>query len=267
MGTPMTHDIPSLLTGLDAAPAGELTAAERERREDLLHTVLRDSGRHVPSARAPRRRHRSLALAIAGTVAVAGALVVVVQHAVPFSGGPGGPLTTAELAAWTSTPGRLDVSRGRGAAARSWCLDEMKDAPGAGKRATITNGDFRGKVASMIVHRGGNAMLCLTGSDGTGLWELVDPVRAVAPDAVTVDSAGSHGDKDTGFTYVEGSVGSDVREVSVRDAGRSFSATVQDGRWTAWWPTPDPHGTVTGSVVLGLADGTTRTVSSAGLSR
>jgi hypothetical protein len=36
-------------------------------------------------------------------------------------------------------------------------------------RTQRDNGDFRGEVASMVVHRGDDAFLCLTGSDGTGL--------------------------------------------------------------------------------------------------
>lgn len=64
-------------------------------------------------------------------------------------------------------------------------------------------------------------------------------------------------------------VGSDVEKVTVRDHGHTVQATVQDGRWTAWWPDGNPDGLLTGTVTLTLTlrDGTTRTVDADALMR
>jgi hypothetical protein len=253
---------------MDVAPDPQLTQTERERSFSLLREVLADDAVIFAPARAGWSRSTRWGLAIAGSgaaaVLVVGAVVVAphVLNRVNVGDG-GGPLTAVELASWTSTPSALSSST-LSNGAKSWCLGSMESGPGAGSPATFTNADERGDVASMIIHRAGYTMLCMTGPDGTGFWELDgDPSVAaptVAADAVSIESAGSHGDGSTGFTYVEGLAGSSVTAITVRDAGKTFSATVEDGRWTAWWPTADPHGTITGTVTITTTDGASRTV-------
>ena len=263
----------------DAAPQQPLTPTERDRSEALLRSVLADatqtsSTSSTSTASGSRRAKPQRAKAVGWAVAAAGvaaALIVggavVAPHLANRLGtstADAGPLTTVELAGWTSTPTQ-NVS----AAAKDWCLGKMTSGPGAGASATITNQDQRGEVASMIVNRAGYAMLCIVGPDSTGFWELdgtpTDPTPTVAADAITIESAGSHGDGASGFTYVEGYVGSDVTALTVHDAGRTFTATVENGRWTAWWPTPNPHGAVTGTVTITTKAGATHTVSGEGL--
>jgi hypothetical protein len=252
----------------DVAPETTLTERERSQSDALLRSVLADRAatptRHAPNSKA---KTRGWALAGAGAGVAAAALivggVVVAPHLANRLGvgaaTASGPLTTVELADWTSTPTQ-DVTP----AARQWCLNFMAGGPGAGSATTITNQDQRGQVASMFVNRGGYSMLCIAGPDGTGFWELdgtpSDPAPTVASDGVTIESAGSHGDGASGFTYVEGYVGTDVKSISITDAGKTFAATVEAGRWTAWWPTADPHGTVTGTVTITTTDGASHTV-------
>lgn len=140
----------------------------------------------------------------------------------------------------------------------------MAGGPGAGSVATFNNLDQRGNFASVFVQRAGYSMLCIAGPGGTGFWELdgepSDPATSIAPNAITLGSAGSHGDGMTGFTYVEGHVGASVKAISITDAGRTFAASVEGGRWSAWWPTADPHGAITGTVTITDIDGTSRTM-------
>jgi hypothetical protein len=222
-------------------------------RERLMRQIDLDTPPALPTR--PRRRRR-LMLPLVGVLAAgAAAAAVVVTH---YSQGASGPLSSAELASWTSTPMPLNPATSRGASAEQWCLDRMKDAPGAGAPATITNADFRGQVASMVINRGGNAMFCLVASDTSGMWEVIDPVKTTAADAITFDTGGSHGDGASAFNYAEGSVGASVTAITFHDGGRTFRVTVQDRRWTAWWP--GATGGVPSTLTLTLANGTTRTV-------
>jgi hypothetical protein len=257
------------LAELDAAPATELTAHERERSDALLRTVLASAPEPTVAPRRRGARGWIIGTAAALGVGVAAIAVIVVAPHLPIAqlGAPQAAttLTTAELASWTSDPTPLATSAGLGATERSRCLSSMSGGPGAASAGTITNADQRGDVASMIVNRGGYSILCITGSDGTGLWEVVGDPTVTQPqpaaDGITLDSAGSHGQYASGFTYVEGLVGPKVTAISVHDAGKTFAATVENGRWTAWWPTPNPHGTVTGSITITTTGGATRTVS------
>jgi hypothetical protein len=265
------NNITNELKNHDAAPERTLTEQERSQSDALLHSVLADRGaaptRHVPNSKAKTRGWAIAAVGVAAALVVGG--VVVAPHLVNrlgTSAAASGPLTTIELADWTSTPTQ-DVTP----AARDWCLSFTAGGPGAGSATTITNQDQRGQVASMFVNRGGYSMLCIAGPDGTGFWELdgspSDPAPTVASDGITIESAGSHGDGASGFTYVEGYVGSDVKSITITDAGKTFDATVEAGRWTAWWPTADPHGTVTGTVTITTTDGTSHTVPGSSLQK
>lgn len=263
------------LTALDAAPAAPLTADERIRSEQLLNSILASSitaeAATPPRRTAARTRGwRIAAYGLAAAVLVGGAVVVVPRliHAttVPTASGP---LTTVELAAWTGTPKVLTPTDAAAQPAIAWCLNKMTTAPGAGATPSIGNLDQRGDITSMIITRAGYTMLCISGPNSTGFWELdgdpATPVSPIAATAVTVESAGSHGDGPTGFTYVEGRVGANVKSITVTDAGRTFSAVIANGLWTAWWPTTDPHGEITGTVTIGTTDGSSRTVSGVSL--
>ncbi|MDH6132949.1 hypothetical protein P3T37_002335 [Kitasatospora sp. MAA4] len=233
-------------------------------RERLMRQIDLDLDTPIPTPAPARPRfRRRLAVTLAGALVVGTAVAVVATQS--SRGGGSGPLSSAELASWTGVPAPLAASTGPGAIAEKWCLDRMTAGPGAGAPVTITNADLRGKVASMIVNRGGNAMLCYVASETSGLWEAIDPVKPVAPDAVTDDTGGSHGDGDATFNYAQGSVGADVKAITMQVAGRTFQVTVADGRWTAWWPGSTSHAGVPDTVTVTLSDGTTRIVSGSSL--
>jgi hypothetical protein len=270
----MNLDPTARLALLDPAPPAEPDAATFARREEMLQRILADPrpSRTITRRARPagRPRLRRLALAGGAVLAVAVTAIAVVAGGALYRGDRAAPgsLTGAELASWTGVPHELNGHAGTGGAAERWCLGQLSQAPAAGRPVTITNADVRGQVASLVISRAGYAFLCLTGGDRTGLWETIaDPTTpVVAPGAgrITLDSAGSHGDASTGYTYVEGLAGRGVTGITIHDAGRTIRATLQGGRWTAWWPTPDPHGTITGDVVITTGRGST-TVSGSSL--
>ncbi|MFJ2554784.1 MULTISPECIES: hypothetical protein [unclassified Streptomyces] len=256
----MTNDLLSRLAKLDAAPRTEPSAAEIDREETLLRSVLSDTERPTRSVGTAFRRPlvRRTVFTLAGGLA-AGVAFVAVTGSLPGLGGSG-PLPSSELASWTPTPNALDISADKGSAAEKACLEVAGERPGS-PSPTIVNADVRGKVASMIVMWGAeDASYCLAASDGTGISMAIDPTAEVAAKAISLDTLGARGSDAGEFNYALGSVGADVKDVTVRDSGKTVHATVQDGRWTAWWPDGNPDGLITGSVTLTLTDGTTRTV-------
>jgi hypothetical protein len=94
----------------------------------------------------------------------------------------------------------------------------------------------------------------------------IGPPVEVPADGVTLDAQGARGSGAARFHYAVGSMGSDVKGITVRDHGRTVHATVRQirtlsyGRWTAWWPDSDSHDQLTGTITLTFTDGTTRTV-------
>ncbi|WP_200308572.1 hypothetical protein [Streptomyces adelaidensis] len=260
--TATTDTLLSRLAPLDAAPRTERTAAETDREETLLRTILADTEparRSVrPASRAPLVRRVSFTLAGALAAGLAVLTATGGLSGLPF--GSQGPLSSAELASWTGTPSSLGSAGEEGAAAEKACLDLTKDY-GSGP-ADVSNADIRGSVASMVVSRGGDAVYCLAASDGNGITMSVSPALDLPADGIELDTYGARGEGSGQVNYAVGSVGSGVEKITVRDRDRTVEATVQDGRWTAWWPEGDPKGLLTGTVTLTFTDGTTRTVES-----
>ena len=203
---------------------------------------------------------RRLSFTAAGALA-AGLALVAVNGGLPGTGGSG-PLSSSELAGWTGTAKGMDAAA-RGSAAGKWCLDAT-DPDGTGAEPVISNADLHGKVASMIVTRGSRSAYCLAGSDG-GVSMGISAARAQPDGHIKVDTLGSRGSGDEELNYVVGWAGSDVEGITVRDHGHTTRATVEDGRFTAWWPHGNPDGLLTGTFTLHLADGSTRTVEGASL--
>ena len=252
----MNRDITPLLGVLDPAPKGALTPAEHARREQLLSSVLADTGTATIKRRRPVRT-----IAIAGALAVgAAAAVVVAPVAYHMIKGTPGVLSPAAIGSWTSSPVQL-AAETADSTAQQYCERNATGDPKATGPFTVSNADLRGEVTSMILTRGNDITLCLVGSDGAGLTEAIDPVGAIGADAVTLDTAGGHGEGSTGFDYMEGFAGSNVKAITLHDGSRTVQALVEDGRWTAWWPADPPTGEVSGDVTITLKDGTTRSVS------
>jgi hypothetical protein len=279
----MTENLFTTLSRLDAAPAVPLSALERERRDQLLLRILKTEPGIAQAAPRPvvrkRRRARmgwaSFGIATALVGAAAFGAVVALPHLENRLGGSidaaaSGPLTTTQLASWTGTPRALTAGSALAKQADDWCTTNLGQANGGGGAPTITNVDARGQVASMLYGRAGLLYYCVSGGDGTGLWEVVDQQvpagSSVAADGILVDTAGSHGDGAAGLSYGVGFAGSDVAKVVLHEPGLpAISATLQNGHWTAWWPTPgdSAHGGPSGTITITTRDGASRTVSAA----
>ncbi|MFC0436213.1 hypothetical protein [Kutzneria buriramensis] len=234
----MNRDISPLLGVLDPAPPRALTVDEQARQEQLLSSVLAD-------ARVVRRRPVRR-IALAGALAVgAAAAVVVAPVAYHMIKGGGGPLSSTAISSWTGNPVRLAASS-TDSTAQQFCEKNATGNPNATGPFTVSNADLRGEVTSMVLTRGKDITLCMVGTDGEGFTMAVDPIGKIAPKDITLDTAGSHGDGDSAFSYVEGFAGADVKSISVHDGSRTADALVDGGRWTVWWPgTSDFTGTVT----------------------
>ncbi|MEP6843888.1 MAG: hypothetical protein ABJA11_10215 [Pseudolysinimonas sp.] len=257
------------LSALDAAPGGPLTHSELTRRDALLTAVLATADRlpaPVPARPQPRTRVRMFGVVAGASAAglIAAALVVgphLLSHGGSETATSG--ITSVQLSSWTGAPAPLDQNSATGSAAAAWCLSATAAGPGSGSQ-TLQNADLRGQVASMVVLRGGNASYCMTAGTNDGFWELLtdagDQPATVAAGDITIESDGSHGDGNTGFDYVEGLSGTDIAAVSIHNGTQTVSATVEDGRWTAWWPNSHPDGNIGGTITLTATDGSSRSM-------
>ncbi|MCX4993523.1 hypothetical protein [Streptomyces sp. NBC_00568] len=259
----MSNDLFLRLAELDAAPRRGLSDTETDRRDVLLLSVMEDTEQPArkPAGATSRRPVARRIVFTAGIGLVASVTVLGIYGDELLGRADQGPLSSAELASWDSNATALSPSTPEGAAAKKLCLGTSAEGAGKDTAAVISNADIRGSVASMIITRGADTQYCLAGSDGSAFLMAVDGVAArVADEAITVDSLGAGGSGSSRLNYALGSVGPDVAKVTVKDSGRSVNATVQDGRWTAWWPGGNPDGLLTGTVTLTLTNGTTRTV-------
>jgi hypothetical protein len=247
------------LAGLDAAPRTEPTAAERDREETLLRTILDDTAPPGRSARPATGRARRVSFTLAGALAAGLALLTATGGLSNLPGlAPHGPLSATELASWTGTPSSLGSAGAQGSAAEQECLEATEEyGPGP---AVVSNADVRGDVASMVVTRGDRPVYCMAGSEGGRSTMGISPVPDLPADSIELDTSGSRGAGASRLNYIVGFAGSDVEKITVRDSGHTVRATIQDGRWTAWWPGGDYYGRHTGTITLTFTDGTTRTM-------
>ena len=244
----MTYDDPTdrLLRDLD--PAGRaLTVAQHDRAAADLERIVATGTRPVPVRRRPR-----LVLAAVGVAAVVAAAVVVVPV-----------LTRGEeaFATWSPIPVEL-VGGARDTALRA-CV--VLQAGGGGDLALE-----RGAPASALVAeaRGGwdYVVFAATGPTGRALQgsclmpdELVadprpgeggffgslDPAADTAGPApgrtvARQDASGAGSVDGELFVHVEGRAGADVVRIEVTTPGGvRVEASLDDGRWAAWWPAGD----------------------------
>ncbi|MEV4349850.1 hypothetical protein AB0J83_35780 [Actinoplanes sp. NPDC049596] len=258
----MKPDVTTMVAPYDVAPPHSLSPAEHHRRDDILAQIMAEPPLAAAAPPAPARRRRLPALILAGgaaAVLVAGGVAAVTVSRVSKNSQL---LSSVELAAWTPTPAKLDMSSPTGRRALDYCRRHLTGDRTDDPSPAVTGADLRGKIASMYLTSGPDTTLCLVGSDGAGLSELVDPVPAGLPaDALIIDTAGGHGNGDASFSYVGGFAGAAVKGVTLQGSGIAVRATVEGGRWTAWWPEPgDATLDDDASVTVTSATGRTRTL-------
>ncbi|QKW08122.1 hypothetical protein HUT18_18775 [Streptomyces sp. NA04227] len=264
----MSNDVFVRLAELDPAPRTPLTTAEADRRERLLHSVLDETtAAQRPARPAPAWVRRPLvrrtSFALAGVLAAAA--LVLTTTSTPSDEGGSGPLSPAEVGAWTETATAVtSADSGSSVYLEYKCLQDTKKVTGDYGPGHYSNADLRGSTVSVIITRRGQSAYCLAGRDGTGTVVPVDPPTPVRDTGVTLDTFDSSGDGSARFAYAIGSVGAEVKSVTLHADGRTVKATVGQipslpyGRWSAWWPSTGEDGPVT--LTLTLADGTTRTL-------
>ncbi|WP_051767484.1 hypothetical protein [Streptomyces sp. NRRL S-37] len=93
----------------------------------------------------------------------------------------------------------------------------------------------------------------------------VSPVGALPARGIALDTYGARGSGEEEFNHVVGTAGSDVEKVVVHDPGKTVHVTLQDGRWTAWWPDGRLEGLLTGTFTVTFTDGSSHTVTAKSL--
>ncbi len=248
------------LRGLDPAPRGRLSAAQRARADaGLARIVATPVESPVEPGRPRRHRRRVAAAALIGAVGTAGVVL------------PGLLGGGSAYGSWTPTPEPLSGP----AAARAGddCRHSVA-APDRGERVVIA--ERRGEWTFVLLSGPGTEVVCLMFNEGYGVGAAgaedafgshgsADdaPSPAPSPDALVETGAMSSSTDEGWFTFTTGYVGSDVTAVTVHTtSGPDLEASVVGGRFAAWWPAIEqssdhPQGDVW-SYTLHLADGTTR---------
>lgn len=247
----MHTEILDRVAEFNPAPARPLTPEERNVKARLLAEVMADTttARHQPRGRRKSTTRMALIAASAVAAVVLAAVVVVPRMSTlvsaPQALGAEG-LSAASVASWTPTPSPLPTS----APVVSFCKGFAAKQPFAFlHRPELSNGDLRGTVGSVIVTQGRAAYWCLMGEDGVGIMSALSGPHdepSLKPGQVSIDGeAGAHGiggadDADSaGFAFIGGFAAADVTRVVVSDGTHETTATLQNGRWTAWWPVSD----------------------------
>lgn len=262
------------LRELDPGRPTTLTEDERHRASEMLERIVATNPNQQPNPTGvePARRR--------GLLLVPAALLTVAAIAVPtfLSGG-------SAFASWTATPTPLSPPTAEAAA--STCLTGLDiHDPGA----DIVIAEQRGGWTYLLLQSPAGEGACLMPSDLVGSGDVekrnsgffgfydVAPAEAptLAPDdvmetesaagMVTLAGALPVGATEEWFTWTSGYAGSDVARVTVHPAvGSGVEATVESGRFSAWWPADKARGDNPGAggawtYTVTLTDGTTQNV-------
>ena len=266
------------LRELDPAPTTTLTEDERQRADAMLARVLATPD-HEPGPEVgrtetdrPRRRRRRLLVPVGLLTAAAVALPTA------LGGGPA-------FASWAATP--VPLPPPTAAAAATTC----RSALGIGDQGMrVVIGERRGGWTYVLLDGPGKEGACLMPDDFVGANGVAagrsgffgsydtDPPEAPIPardglietestgGAVSVPGRLSVGTVDGWFTWVTGYAGSDVVRITVEPpVGPDVEASLEGGRFAAWWPSGEARGDNPGvggawSYTVTLADGTTRRI-------
>lgn len=234
----MKHDdslITASLRRLDAAAASDLTDAERDRADALLARIIATDPTEDPvaeTARPSRRKRWLVATGLAGAAAVATPAM--------FLGG-------TAYGSWTPEPEALTT--GAAAEAATTCRAAL-EVPDRVERIVVA--ERRGEWTYVLLAGAGAQAACLLPDDVLGQerpaqggyfgsYDTDAPAPpSLAPDGIE-ETTSMEGSTDEGwFTWAEGYVGSDVVGVTVRtSSGREIEASVEGGRFAAWWPSAE----------------------------
>jgi hypothetical protein len=270
------------LRELDPAPNTPLTDAECDRAEAMLERIVAAPiQEHVPGPGDRTRRRRRRWLGPVGLVGAAGAAGAAVP-ALLLAGG-------SAFASWTPTPEELTAMAEAEAAAT--CQSGL-GVPELGDQ--VVNAERRGGWTYVLIAGPKSEAACLISNDLVGqqiprdrareggFFGTYDPEAVEAPTVASdrmVETEAMQGSvpapgpwpwpfrgDDGYFTWVGGYVGSDVTEITVHPpTGPDVVASVENGRFAAWWPSDQPSSENTEAMgpwtyTVTLADGSTRAV-------
>ncbi|RIX28584.1 hypothetical protein [Amnibacterium setariae] len=252
------------LRALDPEPAAPTDDVRRRRRDAMIERVVAAPQQAPAGSPRARRARRRAVLVVAGVAVLAAPAAVLGGHAAlrqldPTAHG----LDGADLAAWVSTSTPRSATQ-LSADAKQWCIDATDRQAGKDAPVSISGGDQRGAVASMVIHRGPWTDMCVTSSTGGGgMWELAsgpqEPIAAIGDRAVRLQSSGtSGGDVRIGSAW--GQAGRDVRSLVLRAGSRNVNAVVVDGLWITWWPGGEDSDDVARTATVTYTDGSTAVV-------
>lgn len=234
-----TDDIDNALRSLDAAGESSLSEGEQRRADDTFARIV-SSVEDVSPVVAPVRSRRRRRLIPLGALAGAGA----VTTALMFSGG-------SAFASWTAQPEPLPL--GKAAAAADTCRAKL-DVPESSNETLLA--ERRGGWTYVFISSPTGEATCLmqntvVGKDPDGqeiFADLAEPTPQAAVDPRGIEETGSTAaSTDTGLfrkgylTWTYGYAGAEVKAVTVRTPlGDDVEATVENGRFAAWWPSERP---------------------------
>lgn len=203
----------------------------------------------VSPAPAPQRAIRRYALPVgclAAATTVASLSIVEMGGAAPTKHARSATPTYA-LASWTARPtsaGRVQVVQAESLCSSS--LDQTgASAPGQKQGPPLTGGpwkaavvDTRGDLTLVLYSDGPGSMACLSDSSFVWLNALDTTGEApVADNGASLDWVSTRGAAGDVYTIAAGRTGSEVTGVGlVRADGSEVTATVNAGRFLAWWP-------------------------------
>ena len=145
----------------------------------------------------------------------------------------------AAFAGWTSTP--TPAAAGQTATATAACQARLRAAGSSAADSPVSLVDTRGPFTLLVFGDSASTALCVSGATFTSITPSEPPaVPAVSSGNVVVGHASYTSRNGQPYTLIEGQVGSSVTGVGlVLGDGSHVTATVNGGRFAAWWPGVD----------------------------
>ncbi|UFS60357.1 hypothetical protein [Subtercola endophyticus] len=238
------------LHALDPAPPTTLTASQAARRDALFLRVTSAEVTKRSHAKSRRIVLGGLGLSaltvgafVIGLVVTTGAVTpqpAVSNFALPARG---------ELASWTSTPTPTPPSP----ALADACTQASATHPATSKDIRVFTSEVRGAFTAQMMQVGDETGYCISTPSAGASWILIPADNIVDASPVTAAQVSEAWVQDASLpddlgnaVLVGGSAGEDVIGVRVhRKDGTFVIATVNNGHWSAWWPSGEsPEGDV-----------------------
>jgi len=221
-----------------------LTPDQQQRADAMLERIV-TTPTVAPGDLERRAKPRIRPMKLVG-ILVAAALLAIGMIAFPGSG-----RSSNAHASWTPTPspvaaGDLDV-------VAHACRDKVGDHSGPNGGVSFDSATIpvalaerRGDLVAVLFHQNNPdmAVACVaTNRPGSADVDDVNvgaggssgPAWTPAPDRITQGTIAQFRNQPAA-SVTQGAVGTNVATVTIHSAGQTFTATVRDGRYAAWWP-------------------------------